>query len=134
MSRGSALARLAAAYATHQVRRRFRRPRPALAALLETYRPDHIQALLPDERAELPAMSRCILCGACALAAARYGKVRLPDLASGHLRSLDLLPAAKADLPLEGRPDLEAAAAACPVGVPLPEVARMVARLSGLAP
>jgi len=41
-----------------------------------------------------------------------------------------LLPPASADLTGE-RPDLEAAAAACPVGVPLPEVAAMVARLSG---
>lgn len=134
MSRSSSLARLAAAYALHQTRRRTRRrTRPQLPLLLETYRPDHIQPLLPEERAELPAMSRCILCGACALAAGRLGSVRLPDLADGHLRSLDLLPSARADI--HGvPPDLAAAAAACPVGVPLEEVARTVARLSGVAP
>lgn len=130
MSRGSALARLAAAYGAHEVRRRTRRRRPQLEALLETYAPDHLQPLAPDERSGLPAMSRCILCGACALAAGRAGRVRLPDLAGGHLRSLDLLPGAAPDL--EGDwPDLEAAAAACPMGVPLPEVARIAARLSG---
>ena len=132
MSRRSAFARLALAYTGHQLRRRFRRPHPQLAELLETYRPDHIQPLAPHERATQPAMSGCILCGACALAAGRLGSVRLPDLASGHLRSLDLLPVAADDLD-GNRPDLEAAAAACPVGVPLPEVAQFVARLSAVA-
>ena len=129
MSRATALARLAAAYGVHQVRRRVRRQRPRLEQLLETYAPDRIRPLTPEERASLPALSGCILCGACALAAARYGKVRLPDLAGGHLRSYDMLPLAAGDL--EGaEPDLEAAAAACPVGVPLPVVAAMVSRLS----
>lgn len=132
MSRRSAFARLALAYASHETRRRVRRPRPQLEALLETYRPDHIQPLLPEERAEVPRMSGCILCGACALAAGRFGEVRLPDLAGGHLRSWDLLPGAASDL-AGSRPDLEAAAAACPVGIPLAEVARIVARLSGAA-
>lgn len=129
MSRTTALARLAAAYGRHQVRRRFRRERPALAGLLQTYAEDHIQPLTAAEREALPAISGCILCGACALAAERYGSVRLPDLAGGHLRSWDLLPRAGSDL-TGNRPDLAAAAAACPVGVPLPAVAAMVARLS----
>jgi len=129
VSRSSSLARLALAYTAHQVRRRVRRTAAQLAGLLATYEPDHIRPLLPAEREGLPAMSRCILCGACALAASRAGRVRLPDLAAGHLRSLDLLPAAASDL-TGGAPDLAAAAAACPPGVPLEEVARMVARLS----
>jgi hypothetical protein len=129
MSRATAFARLAAAYGRHQVRRRFRRDRPALAGLLQTYSQDQIKPVTPAEREALPAISGCILCGACALAARRYGAVRLPDLAAGHLRSWDLLPQAAGDLSGE-RPDLIAAAAACPVGVPLPEVAAMVARLS----
>ena len=129
MSRTTAYARLAAAYARHQVARRVKRRRPQLDRLLETYAPDRIRPLTADERAQLPAMSACILCGLCALAARRHGSVRLPDLASGRLRSLDLLQPAAADL--EGEPaDLEAAAAACPMGVPLPQVAAMVARLS----
>lgn len=129
MSRATSLARLAAAYGRHQVRRRFQRRRPQLGGLLDDYAADHLQPLLPQERASLPAGSRCILCGACALAARRYGSVRMPDLAAGHLRSWDLLPQARADLAGE-LPDLEAAAAACPVGVPLSEVAALVARLS----
>jgi len=129
MSRATAFARLAAAYARHQVRGRFRRQHPQLANLLATYAPDHLQPVTAAERELLPAMSGCILCGACALAARRYGRVMLPDLAGGHLRSWDLLPSAAADLAGE-RPDLAAAAAACPTGVPLPEVAAMVARLS----
>lgn len=131
MSRSTSFARLAAAYTVHQVRRRVRRQRPQLTNLLTTYEPDHLQPLTAEERSALPAMSGCILCGACALAAGRLGRTRLPDLAGGHLRSLDLLPAASGDL--EGAwPDLEAAAAACPTGVPLPEVAQMIARLSGV--
>jgi ferredoxin len=130
MSRQTALARLAAAYARHQVRHRFERARPQLEDLLRTYEPEHLVPLTQGERDALPAISGCILCGACALAAGRYGSVRLPDLAAGHLRSWDLLPAAASDLDGE-RPDLAAAAAACPVGVPLEEVARMAARLSG---
>ena len=129
MSRATSLARLAAAYGRHQVGRRFRRGGPQLESLLRTYAPDHVQPVTPAERGRLPAMSGCILCGACALAAQRFGTVRLPDLAGGHLRSWDLLPRSNSDLDGE-RPDLEAAAAACPVGVPLPEVAAMVARLS----
>lgn len=129
MSRTTALARLAVAYGRHQVRRRFRRDRPALARLLQVYAEDHIEPVTAAEREALPAISGCILCGACALAAGRYGSVRLPDLAVGHLRSWDLLPQAGGDL-AGNRPDLVAAAAACPVGVPLPVVAMMVARLS----
>jgi len=129
VSRATSLARLAAAYGRHQVRRRFQRARPQLGSLLDVYAGEHLQPLTPIERAALPAGSRCILCGACALAARRYGSVRLPDLAAGHLRSWDVLPQAQADL-LGELPDLEAAAAACPVGVPLGEVAAIVARLS----
>jgi hypothetical protein len=130
VSRTTALARLAVAYGRHQVGRRFRRPRPQLAHLLEIYASDRLEPLSAEERRQLPELSGCILCGACALAVGRYGSVRLPDLASGHLRSYDLLRASASDLAGE-RPDLEAAAAACPVGVPLPAVAAVVARLSG---
>lgn len=130
MSRMGSLARLAVAYSKHQVRRRVRRTPPQLEGLLATYAADHIQPLTAAERERLTGMTGCILCGACALAAGRYGSVRLPDLAAGHLRSFDLLPLASGDLDGDP-PDLQAAAAACPVGVPLPEVAAIVARLSG---
>lgn len=76
-------------------------------------------------------MSTCINCGLCALAAARMGAVRLPDLASAYLRPYPLLGSAASDLG-GSEPDWVAAASACPVGVPLEEVAAMVRRLSGL--
>jgi ferredoxin len=83
----------------------------------------------------MPAMSRCINCGICAMVAGRLGSAYLPDLASAYLRPLHLLPLVKSDLesnpPRLAKADLEAAAAACPVGVPLPALAMIVARLAG---
>lgn len=132
MSRGSALARLAAAYARHQAARTFRRPGGQAALLLETYSSDRLRPLTPDEREALPVLSGCINCGICALVASRAGAVRLPDLASGYLRNYPLLEASASDLAGD-RPSPEAmaaASAACPVGVPLEGVAAMVLRLS----
>jgi hypothetical protein len=132
MSRLGSLARLAAAYAVHQVRRRvLRRGRGGGGAerVLAVYASDRLRPLTPAEREQLPAMSGCINCGICALVAGRVGWVRLPDLASGYLRHYPLLADSGSDL--EGEEgDLAAAAAACPVGVPLEEVAAMVRRLS----
>lgn len=131
MSRTTALARLAAAYAGHQLRRRLpaRRRGDGLAAVLATYRPDGLLPLTRQERERLPALSGCINCGLCALAAARLGGVRLPDLAGAYLRPYPLLREAASDLAGPG-PDFAAASAACPVGVPLEEVAAMVRRLA----
>ena len=82
----------------------------------------------------MPAMSRCINCGICAMVAGRIGSAYLPDLASAYLRPLHQLPLVKNDLesdaPGIAQADLEAAAAACPVGVPLPALAMIVARLA----
>jgi len=79
-------------------------------------------------------MSRCINCGICAMVAGRLGGAYLPDLASAYLRPLHQLPLVKGDLdataPGTAQADLEAAAAACPVGVPLPAVAAIVRRLA----
>jgi hypothetical protein len=90
--------------------------------------------ITPEERELLPAMSRCINCGICAMVAGRLGRTYLPDLASAYLRPLHQLPVVKTDLELEapGTPqaDLAAAAAACPVGVSLPAVAAIVRRLA----
>lgn len=133
MSRRGSLARLAAAYGVHQLRRRLRRPGPQAERLLDAYAADHLRPLEPVERERLPQMSRCINCGLCALAAGRLGTVRLPDLASGYLRPYPLLPCSASELAESAvDPDLAAAAAACPVGVPLEEVATMVRRLSTL--
>ena len=137
MSRRSALAGLAAAYGRHLLRRRLR-PRPATSAesLVAIYADDRLTPLTPTERARLPVMSRCLNCGLCALVAGRAGRVRLPELPSAYLRDPTELPRATADL-AGGAPPPEALAAAsavCPVGVPLPEVAAAVRRLSCVRP
>ncbi len=129
--RASALTRLAAAYASHQVRRwTGRGNRGGVAAAEELYSPEDYLALTHLERELLPQMSRCINCGICALVAGRLGSAYLPDLPSAYLRPLPLLPRAAADFEGPSAADLEAAAAACPVGVPLPAVAHMIRRLS----
>jgi ferredoxin len=128
MARADSLAKLAFAYGVHLTRRRLTRPRSQLATLLETYAHDGIRPLLPEERGRHAQLIGCINCGLCALAAGRVGKVRLPDLASSYMRLYARLGEAASDVDGES-PDLEAAAAACPVGVPLGEVAAIVRRL-----
>ena len=129
MARTDSLAKLAFAYGVHLTRRRLTRPHSQVAALLETYAPDGIRPLLAEERERHPKLIGCINCGLCALAAGRMGKVRLPDLASSYMRLYARVGEAASDV--EGdSPDLEAAAAACPVGVPLDEVATIVRRLA----
>jgi succinate dehydrogenase/fumarate reductase-like Fe-S protein len=86
-----------------------------------------MRALLPAERERHPQLVGCINCGLCALAAGRMGKTRLPDVASAYMRLYTRLGEASSDI--EGAdPDFEAAASACPVGVPLAEVAAIVRR------
>ena len=129
MGRTDSLAKLAWAYGLHQVRRRLRRPRSQLSTLVATYAPDGIRALTPEERELHPRLVGCINCGLCALAAGRFGTTRLPDLASSYMRLYARLADASSDL--EGdEPDLEAASAACPVGLPLTDVAAVVRRLA----
>ena len=134
--RAAALSRLAAAYAGHQVRRwTGRGSRGGAAVAKRIYAPEHYVALTPEERELMPAIARCINCGICAMVAGRLGGAYLPDLASAYLRPLHQLPLVSADLAPAAagtpEPDLEAAAAACPVGVPLPAVAAIVRRLAG---
>lgn len=129
MGRTDSLAKLAWAYGVHLARRRLARPHSQLEDLLETYSPDGIRALQPLERERLPHLIGCINCGLCALAAGRMGKARLPDLASSYIRLYARLGQASSDI--EGdEPDLKAAASACPVGVPLDEVAVIVRRMT----
>jgi succinate dehydrogenase/fumarate reductase-like Fe-S protein len=129
MGRADSLAKLAFAYGVHLARRRLRRPRRELSALLETYSPDGIRALEPAERERHPRLVTCINCGLCALAAGRIGKARLPDLASSYMRLYARLGEASSDIAGEA-PDLVAATAVCPVGLPLDEVAKVVRRLT----
>jgi hypothetical protein len=129
MGRTDSLAKLGLAYGVHLARRRLTRPRSQLDELFETYAPDGIRALQPTERERHSHLVGCINCGLCALAAGRIGKTRLPDLASSYMRLYARLGEASTDITGD-EPDLVAAAAACPVGVPLPEVAAIVRRMT----
>lgn len=129
MGRTDSLAKLAWAYGVHQARRRLRRPRSQVARLLETYAADGIRPMSPDERARHPRLVTCINCGLCAFAADRMGKTRPPDLASSYMRLYAGLGEASSDLS-GSEADLAAAAAVCPVGLPLEEVAAVVRRMS----
>jgi succinate dehydrogenase/fumarate reductase-like Fe-S protein len=129
MGRTDSLAKLAWAYGLHLVRRRLTRPKSQMTTLVQTYKPIGISPLTPQERERHPRLIGCINCGLCALAAGRLGKTRLPDLASSYMRLYARLADASSDL--EGdEADLEAASAACPVGLPLAEVAAVVRRLA----
>jgi hypothetical protein len=129
MGRADSLAKLALAYAAHQTRRRLRRPRPQLDSLLAIYAADGIKPLEAAEQESHPRLVGCINCGLCALAAGRLGGTRLPDLASSYMRLYARLGDATSDVSGDA-PDLAAAAAACPVGVPLDEVAKVVRRMA----
>jgi succinate dehydrogenase/fumarate reductase-like Fe-S protein len=129
MGRTDSLAKLAWAYGLHLARRRLTRPHPQLTTLVKTYAPDGIRPLTPQERELHPRLVGCINCGLCALAAGRMGKTRLPDLASSYMRLYARISDAASDI--EGdEPDFEAASAACPVGLPLADVAAVVRRLA----
>jgi hypothetical protein len=129
MGRTDSLAKLALAYGMHLTRRRLSPPRSQFQRLLETYAPDGLRPLTADEQVRHPQLIGCINCGLCALAAGRIGNTRLPDLASAYLRLYARLGDASSDVAGD-EPDWEAAAGACPVGVPLPEVAAIVRRLA----
>jgi len=129
MARSDALVRLAWAYGLHLTRRRFTSARPQVQRLLDLYAPDGLRPLTAAEQSRHPELIGCINCGLCALAAGRLGRTQLPDLASAYLRLYARLGDAGSDVAGE-EPDLEPAAAACPVGVPLPEVAAIVRRLA----
>ena len=129
MGRTDSLAKLAWAYGLHLTRRRLSPTRPQVQRLLDTYAPDGLLPLTTAEQARHPQLVGCINCGLCALAAGRMGRTRLPDLASAYMRLYSRLGDASSDLAGD-LPDLEAGAASCPVGVPLPEVAAIVRRLA----
>ena len=129
MGRTDSLAKLALAYGMHLTRRRLSPPRSQLQSLLDMYRPDGLRPLTADEQERHPQLIGCINCGLCALAASRIGRTRLPDLASSYMRLYARLGDASSDVGGD-TPDLAAAAAACPVGVPLEEVAAIVRRLA----
>ena len=129
MGRTDSLAKLALAYGQHLARRRLTKPASQVTVLLNTYRPDGMVPLTAEERERHPALIGCINCGICAMAAGRLGKARLPDVASSYMRLYASLGEAGPDVSGD-EPDFEAASAACPVGVPLAEVAAIVRRLA----
>ncbi len=129
MGRADSLAKLAFAYGVHLTRRRLSRARSQKQLLLDTYAADGLKPLTAAEQERHSALIGCINCGLCALAAGRVGRTRMPDLAASYLRLYARLGDAAGDVSGE-LPDVEAAAAACPVGVPLPEVAALVRRLA----
>jgi hypothetical protein len=132
LGRADSLLKLAWAYGMHQVRRQFAFTPSQLTALLDTYAADGIRPLDASEQERHPRLVTCINCGLCALAAGRMGRTRLPDLASSYMRLYARLGEASSDF-ADGDgsgPDLAAASAACPVGLPLEEVAAVVRRLS----
>jgi hypothetical protein len=132
LGRADSLAKLAWAYALHEVRRQFSWTESQLTELLDTYAADGIRPLEAAEQERHPRLVTCINCGLCALAAGRIGRTRLPDLASSYMRLYARLGEASSDIG-DGAgvgPDLAAASAACPVGLPLEEVAAVVRRLS----
>ena len=129
MARADSLVRLAWAYGIHLARRRLRRPDAQLKSLLEMYAPDGIRPLDATTRERHPRLVGCINCGLCALAAGRVGRTRLPDLASSYMRLYARLGDAGPDVAGES-PDLVAASAVCPVGLPLDEVAEAVRRMT----
>jgi hypothetical protein len=129
VGRTDSLAKLAWAYGLHLARRRLTRPGSQLPSLVNTYAPEGIRPLTPAEREMHPRLIGCINCGLCALAAGRMGRTRLPDLASSYMRLYARIGDAASDV--EGdEPDFEAASAACPVGLPLADVAAVVRRLT----
>ena len=129
MARADSLAKLAWAYGLHLARRTLRRPRPQLEGLLETYASDGVRPIDAHTRARHPHLVGCINCGLCALAAGRVGRTRLADLASSYMRLYAGL--GEASLDVAGvDPDLVAASAVCPVGLPLDEVAAAVRRIA----
>lgn len=133
MGRADSLLKLAWAYGIHQVRRQFSSTPSQLMALLDIYAADGISPLEASEQERHPRLITCINCGLCALAAGRMGRTRLPDLASSYMRLYARLGEASSDIGDGGEgagPDFAAASAACPVGLPLEEVAAVVRRLA----
>lgn len=133
MGRADSLVKLAWAYGLHQARRRLTRPHAQLSILLETYVVDGIRPLEAPEQEQHSRLVNCINCGLCAMAAGRIGRTRLPDLASSYMRLYARLGDASSDIGdgTDGDvPDFAAASAACPVGLPLEDVAAVVRRLS----
>jgi hypothetical protein len=124
------MARLAGAYARHVARRAVASRRPpvedGVAAFARLYGRDRITPLTTQDRAELPSHGVCVSCGLCTFAAGRAGYLRADRLPSQLTRNLPELWTSR-DLPYDDV-DWPAGAAVCPMGVPMPQMRRFVAR------
>lgn len=126
-----ALANLGVYFARHWLRAigaLFGAARPDGAAFQRQFAPEGIFALTPEEHAALPRHQACIVCGLCDMGPgpARFARFGRETVAAGFARALPTLPIPAADLDRAAdRPD---AAALCPMGVPLRDVAAFVTR------
>ncbi len=131
MKRLHALANLGLHFAWHLVRAigaLFGAARPDGAAFRRQFAPEGIFPLTLEEDAAMPRHQACIACGLCDMGAgpagfSRYGR---EVIAAGFARALPTLPIPQADL--ERAADRPEAAALCPLGVPLRDLALFVSR------
>jgi hypothetical protein len=113
-----------------------RMPSRALGALhdrerfLDAVRPEGFLPLLPHERSDFPATMNCVHCGLCALAApdASSAWQEAWTFVAGPSRALDRAPIVHASTPASARDP--AAAAVCPMRVPIPRMAAVTDRMA----
>ncbi|MBI4701514.1 MAG: hypothetical protein HY744_10200 [Deltaproteobacteria bacterium] len=109
-----------------------RRPAPGLVRFQRNYAADGLAAVDAGERAALPGFSRCIACGRCDLgederiAASKGAYPGLMQLVLASTRSMPDFDVAAASFAFVPERELVRKAAACPTGLPLPELARFV--------
>lgn len=135
--RAAAWLNLAYRFGTHVL---LRMPRRALGGtddydrFRDAVQPEGYLPLLPDERARMPAAMQCIHCGLCALACEDVAAEPTSawddawTFVGGPSRSIDRAPLVAGGLTPCARS--AQAAAVCPMGVPIPQMARMHQRLA----
>lgn len=114
-----------------------RMPSRALGALhdrerfLDAVRPEGFLPLLPQERADFPSTMNCVHCGLCALGASDASTAwdEAWTFVAGPSRALDRATVVIASTPSSARDP--AAAAVCPMGVPIPRMAAVAERMAG---
>jgi hypothetical protein len=108
--------------------------RRGLADFVRSYAPDRLPPVAPDEREQMPALSRCIACGLCdagegaamARSGGRYAGVM--DLMLASSRSGPDYDAAARSFEAVGEQRLGELEARCPTRVPMRQLAAYVRR------